>query len=110
MNPFATPALLLLQASPAGPAPNPLVTFLPFVVIIGIMYFMMIRPMQRQRKEQQQMLASLENGNVVLTTGGIVGTIVALTGDTVTLRVKPDNVKLLVMRSAVSGLAPEENK
>jgi len=104
------PALILMQASPAGPAPNPIVTFLPFVVIIGIMYFMMIRPMQRQRKEQQQMLANLQNGAVVTTSGGIVGTIVALTDDTVTLRVKPDNVKLQLSRSSVAGLAPEDLK
>ena len=101
---------LLLQATPLqGPA-NPLVQFLPFLVIIGIMYFMMIRPMQRQRKEQQAMLAGLQAGNVAVTNGGIIGTIVALTDDTVTLRIKPDNVKLTFARTAISGLVTEETK
>lgn len=100
----------LLQASPLQGSANQLVQFLPFLVIIGIMYFMMIRPMQRQRKEQQQMLASLQNGNLVVTNGGIIGTIVALTDDTVTLRIKPDNVKLTFSRTAISGLVPEETK
>lgn len=68
-------------------------------------------PMQRQRKNQQKMLAGLQNGNVVQTSGGIVGTIIAIEGDdTVVLRVKPDNVKLQVARSAVSSLVPSEGK
>jgi len=44
----------------------------------------------------------------VLTTGGIVGTIVSITGDTLILRVKPDNIKLQVARSAVSSLVNQE--
>jgi preprotein translocase subunit YajC len=99
--------LLLLQSSPAG-APNPVLNFLPLILVFGIFYFLLLRPMQKQRKEQQQMLASLQNGQVVVTSGGIIGTIVSLTDDTVTLRVKPDNVKLMISRSAVSGLAAQE--
>lgn len=101
------PSLLLLQASPAG-APNPVLNFLPLILVFGIFYFLLLRPMQKQRKEQQQMLASLQNGQVVVTTGGLIGTIVSITDDAVVIRVKPDNVKLLVSRSAVSGLAAQE--
>jgi len=58
------------------------------------------------------MLKGLENGNVILTTGGIVGTIVTINSndDTLILRVKPDNIKLTVARSAVTGLVPDEKK
>ncbi|MBL8175688.1 MAG: preprotein translocase subunit YajC [Bryobacterales bacterium] len=98
---------LLLQASPAG-APNPVLNFLPLVLVFGIFYFLLLRPMQKQRKEQQQMLAGLQNGQVVVTSGGLIGTVVSLTDDTVTIRVKPDNVKLMISRSAVSGLAAQE--
>jgi len=105
-----TPGLLLLQAAPGAGAVNPILNFLPIVLIFGIFYFLLLRPMQKQKKDQQQMLAALQNGQTVTTTGGIIGTIVALTDDTVTLRVKPDNVKLMVSRSAVSGLAGEELK
>lgn len=67
--------------------------------------------MQRQRKQTQKMLAGLQNGNVVVTSGGIVGTIVAIeTDDTVVLRVKPDNVKLQVSRSAISSMVSGEGK
>jgi preprotein translocase subunit YajC len=65
-------------------------------------------PMQRQKKQQQKMLKELETGSVVVTSGGIMGTIVAIEDDTVVLRVKPDNIKIQMARSAVSGLVPEK--
>ena len=66
--------------------------------------------MQRQRKQTAKMLSSLENGQTVVTSGGIVGTIVAIDNDTLTLRVKPDNLKLQFARSAVSSVVPTEVK
>ena len=66
--------------------------------------------MQRQKKQQRKMLQELQNGNVVLTSGGIVGTIVSIEDDTLVLRVKPDNVKLQVARSAISSLVPADGK
>src|ERR1700730_10650152 len=94
------------------PTSNPIIGFLPLILIVGIFYFLVFMPMQRQKKQQQQMLKDLQNGNIVLTTGGIVGTIVSLNGnaDTLILRVKPDNVKLQVARSAVSSVVTEEKK
>jgi preprotein translocase subunit YajC len=87
--------------------------FLPLILIFAIFYFLLIMPMQRQRKQQQRMLGALKNGDVVLTSGGILGTIVSIGEDeTVVLRVKPDNVKIQVARSAVASLisAPSEVK
>jgi preprotein translocase subunit YajC len=85
--------------------------FLPILLIFGIFYVLVFMPMQRQKKQQQKMLEGLQNGNVVLTSGGIVGTIVAIESDgTLVLRVKPDNVKLQVARSAVSNLVSGEPK
>ena len=80
------------------------------ILIFGIFYFLLFMPMQKQKKQQRQMLASLQNGNVVQTTGGIVGTIVSLNAedDTLVLRVKPDNIKLQIARSAVAGLISEK--
>jgi preprotein translocase subunit YajC len=99
---------LWLQTAPAS---NPIVGFLPLLVIVAIFYLLVFMPMQRQKKQQAQMLKDLQNGNVVLTTGGIVGTIVSINNDdTLILRVKPDNVKLQVARSSVSGLVKEEVK
>ena len=67
--------------------------------------------MQRQRRSQQKMLSGLQNGQAVVTSGGIVGTIVAIdSDDTLVLRVKPDNVKLQITRSSVSSVVSPEGK
>jgi preprotein translocase subunit YajC len=106
---MAYPTLILLQ-QPA-PGGNPLIGFLPLLLIIGIFYFLVFMPMQRQRKKQAQMLRDLQNGNLVITTGGLVGTIVTINSDdTLIIRVKPDNLKLQVARNAVAGLVGEEVK
>jgi preprotein translocase subunit YajC len=97
---------LLLQSAPASGSGA--MSFLPLVFIVIIFYFLVFMPMQRQKKTQATMLSTLQSGNEVLTTGGIVGTIVNITGDMLVLRVKPDNVKLQIARSAVSSLVTPE--
>lgn len=98
--------LVLLQQSS-----NPILGFLPLLAIVAIFYLLVFLPMQRQKRQQQQMLKDLQNGNVVMTSGGIVGTIVTMNNDdTLILRIKPDNVKLQVTRGSVTGLVTEEKK
>ena len=89
---------------------NQLLGFLPILLIFGIFYFLLFMPMQKQKKQMKQMLEGLQNGNVVQTTGGIVGTIVSMNAndDTLVVRVKPDNIKLQVARSAVAALVSEK--
>jgi len=55
-------------------------------------------------------LANLQNGDTVVTSGGVVGTIVTLESDSLVLRVKPDNLKLQFARSAVTGLVTSDKK
>lgn len=99
---------LLIQAASS---PNSFLGFLPLILIFGIFYFLLILPMQRQKRKQQEMLRSLKNGDSVLTNGGLVGTIVSIgDDDTLILRVKPDNVKLQVARAAVASLISTEVK
>ncbi len=95
-------AALLLQAG----ATNSFGFALPLVLMFGIMYFLLFLPMQRQKKQTQKMLAELKNGDSVVTSGGIVGTVTALEKDTVVIRVRPDNLKLQVTRASISGLVP----
>lgn len=101
---MVVPSLLIQAQTPS----NPVLGFLPILLIFAIFYFLLFLPMQRQKKKQQQMLRELQAGAVVVTSGGIVGTIVSLEEDTIVLRVKPDNVKLQLARSAVSALIPEK--
>jgi preprotein translocase subunit YajC len=90
---------------------NPVMSLLLPLALVAIFYLLVFMPMQKQKKQQQQMLKTLENGSQVLTTGGIIGTIVSVNpDDTLILRVKPDNLKLQVARSAVASLITEEKK
>jgi preprotein translocase subunit YajC len=103
------PAAWILQ-QPAAPG---LAQFLPFIFIFVIFYFLLFMPMQRKQKKQKQMLENLKNGDQVITSGGLVGTIVGLNEDnTLILRVKPGDVKLQLVRSAVSSIVAsgEEKK
>jgi preprotein translocase subunit YajC len=84
---------------------------LPFILIAVVFYFLLFMPMQKQKKRQQEMLSNLKSGDSVVTTGGIVGTITNVDSETITLRVKPDNLKLQFSRSAVTSLVtPEGSK
>jgi preprotein translocase subunit YajC len=95
----------LLQTNTAAPSGIPTGFYIQIALVIAIMYFLLFRPMQRQRKEQQKMLSGLQNGDTIVTSGGVIGTIVAIEDDdTVVIRVKPNDIKLQVTRGSVSSL------
>jgi preprotein translocase subunit YajC len=84
---------------------------MPLVVIFAIFYFLLIMPQQKRQRQWQEMLNNLKTGDKVVTSGGIAGTIIALRGDVLHLRVPPDNLRLEILRSAVTQVvAPEESK
>jgi preprotein translocase subunit YajC len=99
---------LLAQAQAGGSSllSNPLVLMIP---IMAIFYFMLIMPAQRRQKKVTEMLGNLKNGDKVVTSGGIYGTIVGLEGDAIQLRIA-DQVKIKVSRSAVAGLQIESKE
>jgi preprotein translocase subunit YajC len=104
------PAFLILQSAPAGTS-SLLSGILPIVLMFAIAYFLIFLPVQKQRKQQQNMLKALQNGQTVVTSGGIVGTIVAVNGDdTLILRVKPDNLKLQVSRASVTSVVSADGQ
>jgi preprotein translocase subunit YajC len=100
---------LQTSATPSGPLGS-LAGLLPILLIFGIFYFLLFMPMQKQRKQQKAMLAGLQNGAEVVTSGGMIGTIVAIDEDKLVLRVKPDNVKIQVTRGSVASLVSGEIK
>ena len=103
--------LALLQSTSSAPAASSPLSFLPIILIFAIFYFLLFLPMQRQKKQTAKMLTELQTGNVVITSGGIVGSIVSIgDDDTLVLRVKPDNIKIQVARSSVSSLVSKEAK
>jgi len=82
---------------------------LPILAIMGIFYVLLILPAQRRQKKTQEMINALKNGDKVITNGGLFGTIVGIEGDSIQLRIA-DQVKVKVLRSAVSGLQPDSKE
>ena len=83
-----------------------LMAYLPFILILVIMYFLMIRPQAKRQKEKQKMLDALKKGDRVVTIGGIHGTVSGLKGKDkkiVNLKVS-NNTNISLNRSAISGL------
>lgn len=87
----------------AAPQQNPMMSFLPFVLIFVIFYFLMIKPQKKKLQEETAMLSSLGKGDEIFTKSGLLGTITGMTEKIVTLEVS-DGVKLKVLRSQVGGL------
>ncbi len=82
-------------------AVNPLVSFMPLILIFVVFYFLLIRPQQKKQREHEEILKSLAKNDEVVTNGGIHGTIINVKDTTVTLRVD-DNVKLEVEKHAIA--------
>ena len=105
MNSFVLYLLMAaLQGEGAQGGGNPLMTFLPFVAIIAIFYFLIIRPQNKKQKETKKMLEALKKGDRVVTIGGIHGTIQTVREQSVVVRVD-DNTKIEFSRSAVSSVS-----
>jgi len=81
---------------------------LPLVAIFAIFYVMLVLPQQRRQKKWQAMVGALKNGDKVVTSGGIRGTVISLKDDAVQLRVPPDNLRIEVARAAVTALINSE--
>ena len=79
---------------------------LPIVAMVGIFYFLIIRPQQKQSKKMKEMRESMQKGNNVVTSGGIHGVVTNFKGDVVTVRIA-DSVKIDVDRSALTVLGEE---
>jgi preprotein translocase subunit YajC len=91
------------QPAGGGPPPSPFGSLLmPMVVMGAIVYFLMIRPQSREKKKIANMLAALKKNDRVVTIGGIIGTVVSVRDDEVTLKVdESNNTKLTFRRSAI---------
>ena len=77
-----------------------------FALIIGIFYFMILRPQQKRQKDRQKLLDSLKKGDRVVTAAGVYGTIAGLDDKTALVQVA-DNVKLKFERSAITTVLSE---
>jgi preprotein translocase subunit YajC len=83
-----------------------LAQFLPIVLVIGVFYFLLIRPQQKRQKLLQETIANLKIGDRVVTTGGIVGVITAVRDTSFFIR-SADKSILEIARTAVAGIDEE---
>ena len=93
-----------MMTPPAGPGqPSPWIQLVPLLFFFVVIYFLLIRPARNRQKQAQKMLEALKPGDRVVTTGGLIGTIVAVDRDIVQLRVA-DKIKVDVTKSSVVSL------
>lgn len=106
----ATAAAPATTAAPGGPAsPSTFMTIMPFVLMFGVFYFLMIRPQQKKMKDQQDLLNSLKKGEEVITQAGIFGKVHGIADQFITLEVD-NNVKIKVLRSQIMTVLRGDQK
>ena len=98
--------LPILMASPGGNGPGFTDQLMLILIIFSIFYFIVFRPMRKGQRDVEQMRSDLKNGDRVLTTGGIYGTVVGVSKDVVQLRIA-DQVKIQLAKSAVTRRVEE---
>ena len=117
MSSLSSAVEFLAQTSAPGPGQgtSAWVQILPMVLLFGAMYFFMIAPQRKKQKEHEKMLAALQSGDEIVTTGGIFGTITNVKEDRFVVRVA-DNTKIEVGKGFVqtvlsrkSGATTEKN-
>lgn len=83
-----------------------LMSFLPFIIIFVLFYFMLIRPQMKQAKEHRTMLDALKTGDEIVTTTGILGKIVKLNNQFSTIEVAT-NVEIKIQKQTIQTLLPK---
>ena len=95
------PAILAMGAPSTG-APSAWVQLMPFVLVVGIFYFVILLPMKRRQQKVQTFLAALKVGDRIVTSGGLYGTITRLSDQSVQVQVA-DKVRVEMSRNAIVG-------
>lgn len=100
-------SLLFMAPQQGGDAGQGLMsTLLMFALIIGIFYFLILRPQQKRQKERQKLLEALKKGDKVVTSGGMYGTIAGIDDKTVLLQIA-ENLKVKFDRGAITTVISE---
>ena len=105
---MSTFTVLAMGAPPEGGG-NPIVGFIPILLVMVIFYMLILRPQQRRHKQHQEMLTDLKRGDRVLTNGGIFATIQDVKDEFFVCTIA-DGVKVEVARNAVSARVEAKKK
>ncbi|MBN1354191.1 MAG: preprotein translocase subunit YajC [Candidatus Omnitrophica bacterium] len=92
-----------VQGAAAGQASNPIISFLPIVLIFVIFYFLLIKPQKKAQEEHKNMISALKKNDEVITSGGIHGTIVNVKETSVILKID-DNVKIEIQKTTIGTI------
>lgn len=95
------PILLMAQSGDAATGNSPVQMIIMVVVLFAAMYFLMIRPQKKRQKEEQELRASLEIGDEIITIGGIVGRVVTIRENDIVIETGSDRNKMKIQRWAV---------
>jgi len=87
-------------------SPDPLVSLILPIGLVVLFYFFLIRPQSKRQKEQRQMIADLQKGEEIVTSGGILGKITNINDNFITLEIAKD-VSLKIQKSAVQTIMPK---
>lgn len=101
-------SMFLQEAAPVGGMGGGLITFLPLILILLIMYFLMIRPQNKKQKETEKMIAALKKGDKVVTIGGIHGTVASTKEKTVIVKVD-DSSRIEFNRTAIATVIVDKS-
>jgi preprotein translocase subunit YajC len=100
---FISPAFAQ-GATDAAAGTSFIIQLVPFIAIIAIMYFLVIRPQQQRLKAHQALIAAVKRGDVVVTSGGIIGKVVkVLENDEVMVEIA-DDVRVRVLKSTIADI------
>ncbi len=93
-------------AAPAAQQPDPLMSMLPFIVILVLFWFMLIRPQMKRAKEQKKMIDALQKGDEVVTSSGILGRITKVGDQYVSVEIA-DGVVVQVQKHTIQAVLPK---
>ncbi len=97
-----------LWAAPSGGAPSGgLMSFAPLLAILGIFYFLLGRPQQKQAKEHQRMVNDLKRGDRILTQGGLYGSVQSVKGKVIEVKIS-EETKVLIDKSYVAKVVQND--
>ena len=96
---FITPAYAQAAGAPGGG--DLLSLFLPMLLILGVFWFFIIRPQQKKIREHQEMLKNIRRGDTIVTSGGLVGRVVKVNGDDLTVELA-EGMRVKVRRPYVA--------
>jgi len=91
----------VLQAQPPAAGRTGAVMMIYLVAFIGIMWFLILGPQRKMQKKHQEMISAVQKGDEVMTEGGLIGTVVHLTDDRLTVKTG-DNTRVIVARAKIA--------